>query len=264
MLAKASPNLKRDLRIAHIRASPEEFARKSAISALYLSAAITALLFFLFPRLGISIVLLPLVFIFLLFFFFVFMLQSVKGVIRKREREINMEVLFAGRYLLVKMESGTPFFNALIDASNSYGVSAKYFREIVDDINTGVPIEQALENAREYNSSEKFKRILWQMLSAIRSGTDVTESLKGVLRAITAEQVIEIKAYGKKLNSLMLLYMIVAGVIPSLGITLLIVISGFIGFQLGTGHFIAIVVILAIVQLMFLAIIRSIRPMVNL
>ncbi len=265
MLAKTNRSLKRNLRIAHIRTTPEEFVKKAVMSALYISVAVTVLLFFLFSKTGmVKLVWLPFISVLLFFFFYIFMLQSVKGTIRKREREINMEVLFAGRYLLVKMESGTPFFNALIDASKSYGVSAKYFKEIVDDINTGVPIEEALETAREYNASEKFKRIIWQMLSAIKSGTDVTESLKGVLRAITAEQVIEIKAYGKKLNSLMLFYMIVAGVIPSLGITMLIIVSGFLQFQMGTPHFIAVVVFLSIIQLVFIAIIRSVRPMVNL
>jgi len=234
------------------------------MSALYLSAGITALLFFAFSRMGINIAMIFLAFHVLLMFFYVFMLQSLKGTIRKREREINMEVLFAGRYLLVKMESGTPLFNALIDASRSYGVSAKYFKEIVDDINTGVPIEEALETAREYNASEKFKRIIWQILSAIKSGTDVTESLKSVLRAITAEQVTEVKAYGKKLNSLMMFYMIVAGVVPSLGITMLIIVSGFLQLQIGTGHLIAVVVFLAVIQLVFISIIRSVRPMVNL
>ncbi len=263
-LIKMTPRLKRELRIAHIKISPHDFVRKSFISALYISLMITALLFFLFAKLGVNLLLLLLIFPSLLFFFYFFMIQSIKGTIRKREREINMEVLFAGRYLLVKMESGTPLFNSLIDASRSYGVSAKYFQEIVDDINTGIPIEEALETAREYNSSEKFKRVIWQIVSAIKSGTDVTESLRGVLKSIAAEQVIEIKAYGKKLNSLMMFYLIIAGVVPSLGITLLIIISGFLQLNIGTPHLIAILFFLAIVQMMFIAIIRSVRPMVNL
>ena len=99
------------------------------------------------------------------FLAFFFMLNTPSGTIRKRGRETDEEVLFMGRYLLVKLESGEPLFNALIGASKTTGPSAKYITEIVDDITGGKPIERALEDAWEFNSSEKFKRILFQILS---------------------------------------------------------------------------------------------------
>ena len=111
--------------MSHLRTTPELFVKKALLSAFYLSVGLTVLLFFLFSKIKMPLVWLLAIFPALFLFFYMFVIHSVDATIRKREREINMEVLFAGRYLLVKMESGTPLFNALIDASRSYGVSAK-------------------------------------------------------------------------------------------------------------------------------------------
>ena len=195
---------------------------------------------------------------------FLFTLNSPKSAIRKRERDIDKEVLFAGRYILVKMESGTPLLNTLEDASKTYGVSAKYFGEIVDEINTGVPMEIALENARTYNSSAKFKKVLWQIVTALKTGTEVTSVLKSTLKSIASEQAIEIKVYGKKLNSLMLFYMVVACVAPSLGLTMLIIISGFLNLDISNTVLYMILFFMAVIQLAFLVMVKSARPMVDI
>jgi len=211
-----------------------------------------------------SFSILPLLFIFVLVFVFLFMLQTPKVYIRKREREINKEVLFAGRYLLVKLESGTPLFNALIDASKSYGVAGKYFKEIVDGINTGTPIEEALENSRKYSASKNFRLILWQIITSLKTGAEVADSLRKTLSQITQEEIIEIKEYGKKLNSLVMFYMIVACVIPSLGVTMIVIVSSFMDLDIGMSHLFTVLFFLAIIQFLFISLIKSARPMVNL
>ena len=194
----------------------------------------------------------------------VFMLNTPAVYIRKRQKEIDKEVLFAGRYLLVKMQSGIPFFNALTEASKSYGVSSKYFKEIVDDITMGTAIEDALEKAVEYNASEKFKMILWQVLNSLKTGVDTTGSLKSTLDEITKEQSLEIKRYGKKLNSLAMFYMLIGIVVPSLGMAMFIVLTSFLTIKLKLGHLLIITMLLAFMQFMFISMFRSIRPNVNL
>jgi pilus assembly protein TadC len=264
MLVRLNPQLKRTLRIAHIKQTPQQFMKRAVMFSLYAGFGIVLLLFFLFSKAGISIALLLVMLPLIIIICFFFVLQTPKGAMRKREREINKEVLFAGRYLLVKLESGEPLFNSLIDASKTYGVCAKYFKEIVDDINTGVPIEKALENARAYSTSKKFKKVLWQIVATIKTGTDVTNALRSTLKGIAQEQIIEIKQYAKKLNALMMFYMVIACVAPSLGMTMFIILSGFLNITISTLHFIAVIFFLAVLQLMFLVMIKSSRPMVNL
>jgi len=261
------PSIKINLRIAHNKNTPEKFVKKSLRLSLYASVAFTIIAFFLFAkRMDISklLVIIPLVAVVSFIAIFVFTLQAPKSQIRKRQREIDKEVLFAGRYLLVKLESGAPLINTLVDASKSYGVSAKYFKEIVDEIDTGIPLEIALENARTYNSSDKFKRILWQMVTVLKTGSEVTSVLRGTLQSIAAEQVIEIKRYAKKLNSLMLFYMIVGTVAPSLGLTMMLIISGFLNIEFGNVVLFTILFFLGALQAMFIILVKAVRPMVDL
>ena len=88
--------------------------------------------------------------------------------------------------------------------------------------------------------------------------------LKTTLKSITAMQILEVKEYGKKLNSLMMFYLILACIIPSLGLTMLVIISSFIKLELGQVVFFVILFFLAVVQTMFLLLIKASRPAVNI
>ena len=261
---RQNPELIKNLRIAHINKTPHDFVKQAIIGGAMISftVTLTMVLFSLKFALPLSFSVVGCFVSFLMAFLFI--LQTPKGNIRAREREINKEILFAGRYLLVKLESGMPLFNALIDISTSYGVASKYFKEIVDDIQTGTSLEEAMEKAREYNASEKFKRILWQIVTSLKTGIEVAPSLKHTLKEITDQQVLEIKAYGKTLNSIMMFYMIIGIVMPSLGVALFTIFASFLSLQLNAGIMAAFLFMLAVIQFMFIVIIKSTRPMVTL
>ena len=263
-LVRANSWLVKDLKVAHIRKSPEEFMKQAVFLALILGTVtgLVAVLFVTRFQQNFGIALVAAFFGFVVSFMFV--LQSPKGTIRKREREINKEVLFAGRYLLVKLESGMPLFNVLIEISNSYGVAAKYFKEIVDDIETGSTLEEALDKAREYSASKKFQRILWQIVASLKTGMEVSSSLKATLHDITEQQIIEIKSYGRTLNSLMLFYMIIGCVLPSLGFALFTIFSSFLSLTISPGIIFVLIFVLAVIQTAFIILIKASRPMVNL
>ena len=258
------PRLKRDLLIAHSNQTPQQFiSRNIKFSAIY-SVVLTALFFFILDKAKLpKILLLPaLIILFILFFGFAFL--KIKVQIKKRASEIDREVLFAGRYLLIKLYAGRPLLNALIDTSESYGVASKYIKEIVDDIETGKPIEEALDNAMIYSPSEKFRKILFQINNALRLGIDVTRPLESVIEEITDDQEIEVKKYSKKLNSIVIFYMLLAIVVPSIGMTMLIVVASFVNFPLGIREFLVIIFFIIIIQLIFISLFRSVRPQVNL
>ncbi|RLE41825.1 hypothetical protein DRJ48_04805 [Candidatus Woesearchaeota archaeon] len=263
-IVRRNPRLVKELRIAHIKKSPETFVKQALLTALMVAIAIGFVTLLFVLKFGKSKVLVFVSFILGYAVTYLFIIQIPKGIIRRREREINKEILFAGRYLLVKLESGMPLFNALIDISKSYGVAAKYFKEIVDDIQTGTPIEEALEKAREYNASKKFQRILWQIVTSLKTGIEVSSSLRTTLKDITNEQILEIKAYGKTLNSLMMFYMILGCVLPSLGVALFTIFSSFLSLQITSGFIFFMVFILIVIQVAFIIFIHATRPMVNL
>jgi len=267
LILRKFPSIKLNLRIAHDKNTPEKFVKRSLRLAVLISFVLVVMTFFLTAKnSSLEKLLITMLFVGVIsfVFIFVFILQTPKSAIRKRQREIDKEVLFAGRYLLVKIESGTPLVNTLEDASKGYGVSAKYFKEIIHDIDTGVPLETALENARMYSPSDKFKRILFQIVTVLKTGSEITSVLRGTLHAIAAEQVIEIKRYAKKLNSIMLFYMIIGTVLPSLGLTMLLIISGFINLPLGNTVLYSILFFIAVIQGAFIIMVRAARPLVDL
>jgi len=258
------PKLKKDIRIAHIKSTPQEFIYNNLKFAFPFSLGLTVLFFFVLDKAGLSLWLLLPIFIVIFFLVFNFGFLKLKTKIIKRRKEIDREVLFAGQYLLIKLYSGKPLLNALIETSKSYGVAAKYMREIVNDINTGSSLERALENAMIYSPSEWFRKILFHVNNALKLGIDVTKPLSAVLEEITKEQDIEIQRYGKKLNTIVIFYMLAAVVIPSIGMTLFIVLSSFINFNISFTHFLVVIVFIIIIQLMFISVFKSIRPSVNL
>ena len=136
--------------------------------------------------------------------------------------------------------------------------------EITRDIDTGSSLENALENAMIYSPSEKFRRILFHVNNALRLGIDVTGPLSNVLEEITREQELEIKKYGKKLNIVIIFYMLMAVVIPSIGMTVFIVLSSFINFNIGIVPFLVVLMFIVIVQFIFLSVFKSVRPNVNI
>ncbi len=258
------PGLKKELRMARINLRPEEFIRKSLKGALFMGLSATVLLFFYFDRTGGPLIMLPVILFGLVYMFFQFNMIKAKAAVIKKQKDIDKDVLFAGRYLLVKLNSGQPLVTALSDASKSYGVASNYFKEIVKDIELGKPIEKALADESEYSPSPRFRKILFQISNALRIGIDVTNFLESTLNEIADEQLIEINRYGKKLNSVTLFYMLLAVVVPSLGLTIFTVVATLAGITVNMTFFLVILLFLTILQSIFLIVYKSIRPNINI
>lgn len=263
-LANRYPLLKKQLRMARINKTPEEAIRSAVKTSLIYGLGFSVLGFMFIDSMGYSLFWIPLLIIVSLAGFFKFSLLKIRGNILSRKKDIDKDVLFAGRYLLVKLNSGQPLMNALVEASNSQGVANEYFKEIVRDIKTGKPIEQALTEASEYSPSEKFKKILFQISNALKIGIDVTEFLEATLEEIADEQIIEIQRYGKKLSSVTLFYMLVGIVFPCLGFTIFIVIAGLANIATDLLFFGGLLMLLTMIQFMFIIIYKSIRPNINI
>ena len=263
-ISSSFPDLKKELRIAHIKTTPQEFVYKSLKFSLPFSLGLTILFFFIVDKAGLPLILIPVAFIVIFISVFKFAFLKLKAKIVQRQKEIDREVLFVGQYLLIQLYSGRPILNALIYTSKSYGVASKYIKEIVDDISTGSSLEKALQNAMVYSPSEKFRKILFHVNNALKLGIDVTKPLRAVLDEIRDEQNIEIKRYGKKLNTIIIFYMLIAVVIPSIGMTLFIVLSSFINFSITMTHFLIAVGFMMVVQFIFLSVFNTVKPTVNL
>ena len=183
--------------------------------------------------------------------------------IQKRRKEVNKEIVFAGRALLIELDSGIALFDALVSVSRGYGLVGEEFKKIVTKIKMGTHVEDAIDEVIETTSSDNLRRLLWQILNSIKTGSNVARSIEEVLEQITKEQLIEVEGYGKKLNPIAMFYMMMAVIIPSLGITMLVVLASLISFQMTLPMLIGLAVVMGAFQAMFIMIIKSMRPSVE-
>jgi len=262
-IARNLPDLKVKLKKAGMKDKPEEFVKKTFLTAFYMTTGAFVCLFLILAKYnalkGILFIFPPIIFIFV--FFYMLKLPDVK--IGKKEKEINKEIVFAGRYLVIELESGVPIYNALVNLSKNYEIIGRYFKEITDKVDLGTPLEEALNEAVELIPSTNFRRLLWQILNSLRTGSDIAQSLNSAIEQIVKEQSIEVKKYGRKLNPLAMFYMIIAVILPSLGVTILVVMSSFIDFELNLTLLIFIAFLLGFAQFMFLSIIKFSRPAIE-
>lgn len=258
------PNLHHQLRVAHIDATPEEFVRTTIVQTSMYVVLLGFLLFMLADKnqWGWGVIIGGTIAMYMLGLWFGFQRPTIASY--ARAKDIDREVIFAGRYLLVKLHSGKPLLNALFDAADSYGVANRYFQEIVRDIELGTPLEDAIERAMEYTPSDNFRKILFQIHNALRLGMNVTKSLEAVLEEIQDAQLLQIQDYGKKLSTVTLFYMLIAIVFPSLGMTIALVFLSFTEIQMGVLSYGAVIFGLCVLNFLFITVFRGIRPKLNI
>ncbi len=259
LLATHFPNLPLQLAQARSHDTPEEYLRKTFIVAAMTAAAICLILFFFTSSLF-AFLFWPL----LLAVTFTYFFNLVQMRIQKINKQISREIVFAGRFLIIELESGVPLYNAFKNLSKNYETTGKFFAEIIERVDLGTSLEEAINEAVNLAPSNDLRRLFWQVLNSLKTGSEVASALNNVFDQIVREQQISVKEYGRKLNPMAMFYMMIAIIIPSLGTIMLIVLSTFIGIDLNMLFFSLIIIINIILQFMFLGIIKSQRPPVDI
>jgi len=272
ILSSRSPELKKKLRFADMKDNPIEFLEKVLKSAVLISIGLLAVTYILlFESISTSIetdivssllmVLIPIIAI--PFVIFSYLMLYPQAAMIKRQKELDYEIVFAGRHIVIALKSGMPLFDTLRGTSKGYGAVSEELSQIVDKVVLGVPLTQAIREIVQYNPSKYFTRMMMQIANAISSGADVGDSLESVLDQISKEQVIALKEYSQKLTPIVMFYMIFGIIVPSLGVVLATVVftaisGGSIGFS--SEVLIIIFVIIALIQFLFMGFVESSRP----
>ena len=259
-ISKAYPMLKFKLKQAGMEDKPENFIKKTFISAFYVTTGLVAFTFLVLMSInffnGFLFLIVPIIF----FIMYNYLVKLPDLKIIRMEKEINKEIVFAGRFIIIELESGVPLYNAMANASKNFEIVGKYFKEITDKVSLGTSVEDALDEAAELAPSNDLRKILWQIVNSIRTGSNTAKSLYSVIDQITKNQIIEVNKYGKKLNPLAMFYMMIAVILPTLGMTMLIILSSFIKFELSLTILLALAGFLGFLQYMFISLIKFSRP----
>jgi len=258
-IAKRVPGLRIKLRQAGISQDPEEYVKTILNTCALLSIGIFFMFFFFTTSLA-TLIIIPIV-IPLLFLYFI---KFVDVKIEKIKKRIDEEIIFAGRFVIIGLESGVPIFKIFEDVEKNYEYVGYYFGEILNKVYLGTSMEDAINETINTTPSANLRRILWQIVNSMRTGTEVGNSLNSVIDQIVKEQAIAVQEYGKKLSPLAMFYMTISIIVPSLGITMLVILATFIGIQVTMPILLMLAGLIAFVQFMFLSLVKSSRPSISM
>ena len=265
-IPKFSSSLKLNLEQAGIPLTPKEYISISIFSSLFLFVVSTLVLILITinrlaigQSIGLSII------IGLIFFVasFFYLKTYPKLLVKKKVKNIEKNLLYTLKHLLIQIKSGIPLYDCFVSITKgNYGVISSEFEKLVKDVDTGKPIESALEEISVKNPSLNFRRSIWQISNGMKAGSDIGNLLREIINTLSQQQIVAIRRYGSQLNPLTLVYMMIAVILPSLGITFLFIFSSFSPIAVTEMTFWIILVALAILQFMYIGIIKSRRPYV--
>jgi len=180
----------------------------------------------------------------------------------RKIKDIEKNLPYMLHHVLVQVRAGVPLYNTLVSIARSdYGLLSHEIRRVVNEINTGKSEAEALEILTRETPSFFFRRVMWQMINALKSGADIGNAMKEIVDNLAVEQRVSIKKYGSQLNPLALMYMLFAVIFPTLGITFLLVLASFTGLTINLEIIlIGIIGMLVLFQFMFVGLIKSRRP----
>ncbi len=254
-------DLEMDLREVGIKKSPYEFVKTMMTYAIIITVVVVVALSILLLHFGIPVILAPLmgVAVYMMSFNRFMMYPSRRG--RMVGKLVERDILFAARDVVIGMRSGMPLYNAMTAVSTGYGETSRQFGRIIEMVQLGLPIEQAMEEVSAKSESSTFKRLMLQASTSIKAGVDVTDAIQGVVDEVMQERVIDLRRYGQKLNALAMFYMLFGVIFPSMGIAVATIMSTFINiFPITYVVLIIGLIFIAFVQIVLLSIMKSSRP----
>ncbi|MBR9678882.1 MAG: hypothetical protein GON13_01300 [Nanoarchaeota archaeon] len=261
------PGLELELKQAGMRFSAEEYMSYLFVAFIFNLFTFTFLFYFIFvglmqpPNINLWLVSSLGILMFTLFM----QVNYPKYTIMKRAKEIDKTLLFALRNLQIRLKSGIPLYKAMKGVGKQdFGIVSQEFKKTVNEIEGGVPQVTAIERMAFRNPSKYFQRVAWQIANGLKAGASIEKSIDSITKNLAKDQLITIKNYGAKLNPLAMMYMMVAVIIPTLGVTFLIILGSFFGMGIDENVFYLIAGFLAVFQFMFMGIIKTNRPVIEL
>ncbi|NYZ74542.1 type II secretion system F family protein [Candidatus Micrarchaeota archaeon] len=193
--------------------------------------------------------------------FFILHIYYPGIIVKKIAAKENKDLLYALREMIIDIDGGVPLFDSMKNISAAgYGYISADFDWVVRQVESGVPEREVLKQLALKTESEFLKRAAWQMVNALESGAKMSDALEGIAVAVEEYLLREIKNYSNNLNFLLLIYMLVGIVAPSLGITFMVLLSAFSGLGVTIEAVMMLIICTSIFQVVMIGYMASTRP----
>ncbi|MCL4399054.1 type II secretion system F family protein [Candidatus Parvarchaeota archaeon] len=195
--------------------------------------------------------------------YFVYFINYPKLSASKRRAKIDEKVVFAVRELMIKVGSGVPVFNALLDVSNGdYGVVSTEFKKTVEEIQSGERQDAALTNLSKRVPSQSLRRAIDIIVNSMKSGSDMRGTLTLINDMLVKKQQSDMRSYAAELTPMSMGYMLVSVVLPSLGMSVFIILGSLAHFDI-VALIYMVPAFLILFQVFFMGMVKSRRPAVG-
>lgn len=265
IIRRSKPDIELQFRRAEIKTTPRLYIAASLFSDMLVFFFVLAFVGMVLSKFKSKYMVLaiPVVAIAVTIFIFFQQMTYPRAIISKKVRHIEKHLLQALRTMQIQISSGIPLYDVIVSISNeNYGGVSEQFRKAVKEINAGMHQINALENIAAENPSIYFQRIIWQIITAVKSGSDLSSVLGEITQSLSEEQIVQVQEYGSKLNPLTMFYMLIVVVVPALSVTFFVVLGSFLAISPSTlrDMFWGMYAFVVLFQLFFLSMISSKRP----
>lgn len=194
---------------------------------------------------------------------YLFMIPRVD--INRRSRLIDNSLEYMLKDIQIQLKSGVPLFDTIVNVSRwQYGECSRLADGIIKEVEAGRSITDVLDNVGMLSPSDYLRKVLWQIVNAVRSGSDVVKALDYISHDIRQDKEAKIKMYSRELNLWSLIYMMGVIIAPSMGVTLLVVLSSFIGGAVINENTLwAVLLVVSLMQVFFITFLKEKRPQVT-
>lgn len=264
-LTKFFPHVKTDLLMTDLNISSEEYLAKSVVNTTFMGGLFGFLIAILFISQGEpinkSIVLGIVISLGIGIMFMVIFARYPDILASKKAESIDKDLVFALKDLSLQISAGVSLYDSFITIANAnYEETTLEFKKIIQNVKSGMPMVKALEIMALRTKSDYLKRTAWQIINTLKSGSNLKKTLKRIIKDLSDEQRTKILNYAKELNLWSLLYMLFAVAVPSIGSTMLVILSSFAGFGVTKGLFITFIIICFIIQYVLIGFVKTRRP----
>jgi len=194
----------------------------------------------------------------------VYLYMIPKARISGRTTRIEKDLEYMLKDIQIQLDSGIPLFDTLVNISRGgYGECSIIADGIVQEVQSGRSMGDVLEDVGMWSPSEYLRKSLWQIVNALKSGSDVGSALAAISNDLRLDKEDKIMAYSKELNMWGLLFMMIGVVGPSMGVTLLVILSSFMGGSvINETLFWLILLALIVFHTIFISMVRYRKPVI--
>jgi flagellar protein FlaJ len=222
-LVKKNPEITLKLKKAGSKQTPFQYVNQSVTMSIMSGLAFAFIVYPIFKNSLFLLIIAELITLLILpILFYRFWIGVVDVQISKYGKTVDSDLLFVSEYFLVSLESGLPLGNVIQGISQIDRPGGRFFKRIYTDFKTGKDLEAALIDAIDYAPGDQIKVLLKRLADSLKIGVDLKDVLVNFIEESSAKKIVEIQAFSKKLNPKVMMYLLLGIVVPSLGITFLI------------------------------------------